>query len=145
MTAVIHPLFFWSFCPFANCFLDTTLPLLLSIKSFFVRPPLVYVLVPFQTLRKDPVSIFLVTRFAFFTRRTAFFDALGARGLVAFAAFGALGLAALLALRAARRVARRAARFLADLGLVARRTALAAVAEEVAAMAEAVEVDTAVA
>merc|ERR1719436_2242515 len=90
-----------------------------------MSPPLVYVEVPFQTLRMLPVCIFFVPRFGFFTlvRRTAFFDALGARGLVAFAAFGALGLAAVRALRAARRVARLATRFLAERGLEARRTA----------------------
>merc|ERR550525_930093 len=130
MTAAVHPpLFFWSFCPIANCFLDTTLPFLLSIRSALVSPPLVNFELPFQTLRMDPVCIFLVTRFGFFTlvRRTALFDAFGARGLVALtAAFGALGLAALRAFRAAFRVARRAAR-LADLGFAERRAALAAI------------------
>merc|ERR550525_1384796 len=129
MTAAVHPpLFFWSFCPIANCFLDTTLPFLLSIRSALVRPPLVNFELPFQTFRMEPVCIFLVTRFGFFTlvRRTALFDALGARGLVALAALGALGFAALRAFRAALRVARRAARF-ADLGLAARRAALAAI------------------
>merc|ERR1719273_442417 len=108
-------------------FLDTTLPFLFNIRSFLVSPPLVNMELPFQTLRIDPVCIFLVTRFGFFTlvRRTAFLDAFGARGLVA--ALGALGLAALRAFRAVLRVARRAARFLADRGFEARRTALAAI------------------
>merc|ERR1719436_2110876 len=122
MRAVIHPTFFWSACPRLNCFLDTTLPFLLSIKSALIRPPLVNFELPFQTLRMLPVCIFFVTRFGFFTfvRRTAFFD-FGARGLVAFAAFGALGLLALRAFRAARRVARLATRLLAERGLEARR------------------------
>merc|ERR1719384_996074 len=118
ITAFAHPPFFFrSRCPCLNCFLDTTLPLALSIRSAFTRPPLVYVDVPFHTLRMLPVCIFLVTRFAFFTRRTAFFAALG------LVALGALGLLALRALRAARRVARRAAR-LAERGLVALRAAV---------------------
>merc|ERR550532_753664 len=97
-------------------FFDTTLPLLFKHRSAFTSPPLVYFAVPFQTLRYDPVCIFLVTRLGFFTwvRRTALFDAFGARGFVAFAAFGALGfMAARTAFLAAFRVARRAARFMA--------------------------------
>merc|ERR1719510_1893973 len=98
------------------------------MRSAFTRPPLVNFDVPFQTLRKLPVCIFLVTRFGFLglVRRTALFDALGALGLVAFAALGAFGLAALRALRAAMRVARLAA-FFAERGLVALRVALTAI------------------
>merc|ERR1719150_2038881 len=61
--------------------------------------------------------------------RIAFFEAfsLGARGFVALAGLGAFGFATRLAFLAARRVARLAARLLAALGLVARRTALAAI------------------
>merc|ERR1719410_290031 len=118
----------WSLCPFLCAFLDTTLPCAFSIKSAFVKPPLVYLLVPFQTLRKDPVCIFLVTRFGFFTLvlRTAFLVDFGALGLVPLAAFGAFGFLAVRAFLAARRVARLAARLLADLGLEAR-VALAAI------------------
>merc|ERR1719507_788493 len=122
ITAFIQPLLPLSACPFLNIFLDTTLPFLLSIRSAFVRPPLVHLAVPFHTLRMDPVCIFFVTRFGFFTlvRRSAFFDAFGALGLTALAALGALGFWAFLA---ALRVARLAARFLAERGFEARRTA----------------------
>merc|ERR1719158_65465 len=109
-------------CIFLNCFLDTTLPRLFSIRSALVRPPLVHLAVPFQTLRMDPVCIFLVTRFGFFTlvRRTAFLVAFGALGFTALAALGALGFRAFLA---ALRVTRLAARFFAERGFEARRTA----------------------
>merc|ERR1719326_1947726 len=112
-----------SACPFLNIFFDTTLPCLLSIRSALTSPPFVHFAVPLQTLRLDPVSIFLVTRLGFLTlvRRTALFDALGALGFVA--VLGAFGFAALRAFRAARRVARFAARLLAERGLEARRTA----------------------
>merc|ERR1719237_321578 len=97
--AVIHPLLLLSAFPFANIFLDTTLPFLLSIKSALVNPPFVHLAVPFQTLRLDPVCIFLVTRFGFLTlvRRTAFLVAFGALGFTALAALGALGFRAFLA------------------------------------------------
>merc|ERR1719193_638905 len=105
--------------PFASCFLETTLPLLLMQRSFLVRPPFVYTAVPFQTLRFDPVCIFFVTRLGLRARmalRTLL--ALGARGFEAFAAFGALGFRAL---RAALLVARLAAALLAERGFVASR------------------------
>merc|ERR1719192_719319 len=66
----------------------------------------------------DPVWDFLVTRLGL---RTAL--AFGARGLEALAALGALGFLATRAFLAALRVTRLAAR-LADLGLVALRTAV---------------------
>merc|ERR1719412_2792135 len=113
----------------ANLFLETTLPLLFRHRSALVSPPLVYVLVPFHTLRYDPVIIFLVTFLTFLALLT--FDALGALAFLAtrLVAFGAFGFDARRALRAARRVARRfAARFGALAFFAARRVvALAAI------------------
>merc|ERR1719343_201084 len=94
------------------------------MRSFFMRPPLVYILVPFHTWSLEPVWDFLVTFLAFLATR---FGALAFEALRA--ALGALGLAArrvLRALRAARRVVLRAA-FLGALALEAlRATALTA-------------------
>merc|ERR1719411_1712472 len=130
MIAFIQPLLFCSLCPFLCAFFDTTLPLAFNIKSAFIKPPLVYLLVPFHTFRYDPVCIFLVNFLGFFTfvRRTALLVDFGARGLLeARAALGALGFeAARRAFFAARRVARLAARLLADFGFEAR-VALAAI------------------
>merc|ERR1719458_1470188 len=97
------------------------------MRSFFMRPPDVYIFDPFQTWRMDPVCIFLVTRLAFLglvalraVLRRAFL------GLVALrTAFGAFGFMALRAFRrVVRRVVRRAA--LAFLGLEALRAVLRA-------------------
>jgi len=58
------------FLNFLRCtdedFLETILPCLLIIKSFLVSPPEVYILVPFQTWRLEPVWDFLVILFGFF-------------------------------------------------------------------------------
>merc|ERR1719410_3044467 len=42
---------------------------LFFVRSFFMRPPLVYSLVPFQTCRIDPVCIFFVMRLGFLALR----------------------------------------------------------------------------
>merc|ERR1719510_2398459 len=94
------------------------------MRSFFMRPPEVYNLEPFQTWRMDPVCIFLVTRLARFTLRVVLRRAfLGLDALRT--ALGAFGF---MALRAFRRVVRRVVRrvALAFLGLEALRAVLRA-------------------
>merc|ERR1719192_94122 len=81
------------------------------MRSFFMSPPEVYSLDPFQTWRMDPVCIFLVTRLAFLGLE-ALRTALGAFGFIALRAFR----------RVVRRVVRRVA--LAFLGLEALRATL---------------------
>merc|ERR1719510_1229915 len=68
----------------AAAFLETIFPRLFSMRSFFTKPPFVYILVPFQTWRIEPVCIFFVMRFGFFAFLAFFFDLRrGARGLLA--------------------------------------------------------------
>jgi hypothetical protein len=67
-TAAHHlpsPLLLNFFLAVDDDFLETILPDLLIIRSFLVIPPAVYILVPFQTWRFEPVWDFLVTRFGF--------------------------------------------------------------------------------
>merc|ERR1719461_2278792 len=68
-TALVHlpsPELLNCFFPAANCFLLTTLPDMLSIRSFLRRPPLVLSAVPLQTRLMDPtMAPFFLARFAF--------------------------------------------------------------------------------
>merc|ERR1719419_1087139 len=69
--ALVHSLILiYDFLPCFIIRLDTTFPLLLIHKSFFMRPPLVYIAVPLQTRRIEPVCFFFDN---FLTFRAAFF------------------------------------------------------------------------
>merc|ERR1719419_1415478 len=64
--ALVHSLILlYDFLPCFIIRLDTTFPLLLIHKSFFMRPPLVYIAVPLQTRRIEPVSFFFDNFLAF--------------------------------------------------------------------------------
>merc|ERR1719193_1780301 len=85
-SAFVHSLILlYDFLPCFIIRLDTTFPLLLIHKSFFMRPPLVYIAVPLQTRRIEPLSFFFGIFLAF--RADFFLVFLGFEACLAFRAF----------------------------------------------------------